>query len=345
MGRSFAADDTSHYSLVQPNDIVYTRSPLAIYKLGIVKQNHNQHNAIVSPLYGVFEPTNKHIGRIIEAYFESPERSLNYLDPLCQKGAKNTINVTNDTFLSGLLYLPDDEAEQQKIADCLGSLDDWIAAADRKLAALRNHKRGLLQQLFPKPNQSQPQQRFPEFQEAPVWRNASIGSLANVKAAGDLDKSLSSDAETSEHPFPVYSNSIDQQGLYGFYSNSKYRGGSVTITARGTLGKAFFRPNDFMAIGRLVVVSELVDLNPVFFTECWNHTVVIPDEVTSIPQLTAVTVRSTKIPLPELEEQQKIAACLTALDTQITAQATQLNTLHQHKRGLMQQLFPSLEDC
>ena len=69
MGRNYAASDTSHYSLVRPFDIVYTRSPLARFTLGIVKQHKGKNNAIVSPLYGVFEPRNRHIGLILEAYF------------------------------------------------------------------------------------------------------------------------------------------------------------------------------------------------------------------------------------------------------------------------------------
>ena len=109
MGRSFSAADTSHYSLVRPFDVVYTKSPLAIFKLGIVKQHRAPHNALVSPLYGVFTPANRHIGQLIEAYFDSPSRSLRFLDPHAQKGAKNTIQISNEKFLSGELFLPSDE--------------------------------------------------------------------------------------------------------------------------------------------------------------------------------------------------------------------------------------------
>ena len=156
MGRSFSAADTSRYSLVRPFDVVYTKSPLAIFKLGIVKQHRGPHNALVSPLYGVFTPANRHIGQLIEAYFDSPSRSLRFLDPLAQKGAKNTIQISNEKFLSGELFLPSDEREQKKIADCLGSLDDLIAAEGRKLVALREHKRGLLRNVLPQDGNVQP---------------------------------------------------------------------------------------------------------------------------------------------------------------------------------------------
>src|SRR5690606_21498558 len=71
---------------------------------------------------------------------------------------------TNATFLSGQLPLPPSEGEQQKIADCLGSLDDLIAAHSRKLAALQDHKKGLLQQLFPTEGQTTPKLRSPGFE-------------------------------------------------------------------------------------------------------------------------------------------------------------------------------------
>ena len=69
--------------------------------------------------------------------------------------------------------LPPDPAEQRKIAACLGSLDDWIAAEARALAALRRHKTGLMQQLFPRPGQTRPRLRFPEFADAGDWRDQS----------------------------------------------------------------------------------------------------------------------------------------------------------------------------
>ncbi len=119
LGRSFAAADTTQYNLVRPHDIVYTKSPTGDFPYGIVKENRNEHNVIVSPLYGVFTPKNKYLGRILDLYFESSVHTNNYLAPIVQKGAKNTIQISNKTFLSNSLILPSNEDEQHKIADCL----------------------------------------------------------------------------------------------------------------------------------------------------------------------------------------------------------------------------------
>ena len=96
-----------------------------------------------------------------------------------------------------------------------------------------------------------------------------------------------------------------------------------------------------MGIGRLIVVSDLKDTNPKFLTEGWNHLVIIPQEVTSIPQLTAITAKSIALPFPSLPEQQKIADCLTALDDLIAAQSQKVEALQAYKKGLMQNLFPA----
>ena len=251
--------------------------------------------------------------------------------------------VSKSALESVPLCYPNDPAEQQRIADCLGSLDDLIAAEGRKLEALRQHKQGLMQQLFPQPGETVPQLRFPEFREADEWEEKKIGDLSEVKASGDLDVAYFSNFQSMTHLYPVYSNAVENAGLYGYYSLPQYKKNSVTITARGTLGVAFLRNHEFMGIGRLIVVSDLRNLDPCFLKECWNHLAVIPREVTSIPQLTAIAVRATVLPIPRPAEQRRIATCLSSLEDVLAAQARKLDTLKQHKQGLLQQLFPNPE--
>ncbi|HND34530.1 MAG TPA: restriction endonuclease subunit S, partial [Myxococcota bacterium] len=155
LGRSFAAADTSHYNLARPYDVIYTKSPTGEFPFGVVKYNQLDHNVIVSPLYGVFSPETQWMGYILDAYFESPTRANNYLAPIAQKGAKNTIQITNQIFISKGLHLPRNAEEQQKIAACLSSLDDLITAQTQKLESLKTHKKGLMQQLFPSPEKGE----------------------------------------------------------------------------------------------------------------------------------------------------------------------------------------------
>ncbi|WP_211436575.1 restriction endonuclease subunit S [Campylobacter sp. RM16189] len=148
LGRSFAAQDTLNYNLVKPFDIVYTKSPTGNFPYGIIKQNFNGKNVIVSPLYGVFTPINRYLGAWLHFYFESSIRTKNYLQTIIQKGAKNTINISNATFLSKKILIPIALKEQQKIAEILTACDDEIKILENKLESLKTQKQGLMQNLL-----------------------------------------------------------------------------------------------------------------------------------------------------------------------------------------------------
>lgn len=148
LGRSFAAKDTSNYKLVKKGDLIYTKSPTGKFPYGIVKQSFLDEDVIVSPLYGVFEPMNYFLGYILHSYFYYKENTNNYLHSIVQKGAKNTINISNETFLSKKIRLPINLEEQTKIANFLSNIDKILEEENKKLEDLRQWKKGLLQQMF-----------------------------------------------------------------------------------------------------------------------------------------------------------------------------------------------------
>ena len=148
LGRSFAATDTAHYNLVRPGDIVYTKSPTGEFPLGIIKQSRIAEQVIVSPLYGVFTPVTRDLGVILDAFFESPVTVRNYLHPLVQKGAKNTIAIKNRRFLEGEVYLPLDPSEQSAIADLTNAIGRELTMIDAEIDALTKQKSGLMQKLL-----------------------------------------------------------------------------------------------------------------------------------------------------------------------------------------------------
>ncbi len=148
LGRVYAAKDTSNYKLVRPGDIVYTKSPTGDFPYGIIKQSRCNVPVIVSPLYGVFKPRTYKLGTFLDFYFESPVRTNNYLKPISHKGAKNTINITNDTFLSSSIYLPNCDGEIDAIVDILEIAHHEIELLTRQIAACKLQKQGLMQKLL-----------------------------------------------------------------------------------------------------------------------------------------------------------------------------------------------------
>lgn len=145
-GRSFAGNDISKYKIVKTGQIVYTRSPLATKPYGIIKLVGDE-TGIVSPLYIVNTVCDNNSSLFWYYYFDTPERTNNYLKPLVRMGAKHTMNISNEEWLSGKILAPC-HAEQQKIADCLSSLDDVIEKQKATLVAWEEMKKGLLQQMF-----------------------------------------------------------------------------------------------------------------------------------------------------------------------------------------------------
>lgn len=148
LGRSYAASDTSNYSVAHYGDIIYTKSPTGDFLYGIVKQNLLQETVAVSPLYGVFTPMTFGLGYFLHTYFQSAISAQNYLLPIIQKGAKNTINITNDTFISNRLYLPLDVEEQKAIADIFISADREIDLLRQDIEQEKQKKKALMQLLL-----------------------------------------------------------------------------------------------------------------------------------------------------------------------------------------------------
>ena len=148
LGRSFAAKDTSKYHVACPGDIVYTKSPTGEFPYGIVKQSQITIKAALSPLYGVYTPASSEIGYIIHNHFLSAKNALNYLHPLIQKGAKNTINITNQRFLQNIIPLPLNQNAADLYSRTIKAVSDKIAIEESILNKLQLQKSYFLQAMF-----------------------------------------------------------------------------------------------------------------------------------------------------------------------------------------------------
>lgn len=354
LGRSFAASDTSKYNLAKPGDIIYTKSPTGAFPYGIVKQNKNPYNVIVSPLYAVYTPVNQYVGYILDSYFESSVNTNNYLSSLIQKGAKNTIQISNDTFVSKSMCLPSDPAEQQKIAECLEALDSLIVAESKELESLKAHKKGLMQQLFPQPGATTPALRFPCF----------TGEWTQYKLGECFDERNEQSPESSDYPLMAFiagkgvaakGEKYDRSALVKDASNKKYK--------RTELGDFIYSSNNLESGSIGLNRYGKACISPVYsifkakkgFDPYFIGTILTRKSFISemIKYRQGVVYGQWKIPekeflnliirIPSFAEQQKIAEFLEAEDQMIAAQEQKVESLKTHKKGLMQQLFPQLQ--
>jgi type I restriction enzyme S subunit len=267
---------------------------------------------------------------------------------------------------SELLLLNPSPLEQQKIAECLGSVDELIAAQARKLDALKTHKKGLMQQLFPREGETQPRLRFPEFQNAGKWEASPLIGLSSVglrngvfndpKKVGTGFKLINVsdmyiDTTIDEGRLSLLELALSDfeanQVIHGdiFFTRSSlvksgiavsniYLGSSSDVTFDGHLIR--FRTN----------TSKVIPLftHYLFKTAPIRAQLIARGKTATMTTIGQADVSSVILFYPERKEQQRIADCLTTLDDLIAAQTQKLEALKTHKKGLMQQLFPSPQE-
>lgn len=247
--------------------------------------------------------------------------------------------------------------EQQKIADCLTSIDDLITAHTQKLDALKAHKKGLMQQLFPAEGETVPKLRFPEFRGKGAWvgkRLSGIAKLTSSKRVHLADyvpngvpffrgKEITLLRERKMPEDILYISEEHYEEIQKKYGVPE--AGDILITAVGTLGNVYrIRNSDkfYFKDGNLIWlkdISENTEFLEVLLLVRRND--VLGSAIGSSQKaLTMVELNKLKFCFPGNKEQQKIADCLTSIDDLITAQAQKIDVLKSHKKGLMQQLFP-----
>jgi type I restriction enzyme, S subunit len=252
--------------------------------------------------------------------------------------------------------------EQRKITACLASLDERIAAEGRKLEALRAHKIGLMQQLFPREGKTRPRLRFPEFRDKPAWMAHPLDEFV-VRSFYGTSKSTSM---KGRYPVLRMGNMVDgglniSKLVYIDLDDEEFESirlmdGDILLNRTNSIdlvGKiSIFRlPGNYVSAS--YVVSYRLDRDRLAPPFC-NLMLNTPQYQKRIKALARPSVsqwninptsfrKELMITVPPPVEQQRITGCLSSLDALIAAQSRKLDGLRSHKTGLMQQLFPSPE--
>jgi type I restriction enzyme S subunit len=250
-----------------------------------------------------------------------------------------------------LIHVPT-PAEQQKIAECLSSVDELIAAQARKLDALKTHKKGLMQQLFPREGETQPRLRFPEFQASEEWEPRTLGSVCRSFSGGTPSTSQP-EYYGGDIPF-IRSGEIGRDRTELFLTQAGLSNSAAKIVVKGDVLVALYGANSGDvalakidgAINQAILCLKSKESNGFIyqFLSFKKDWVVATYLQGGQGNLSGEIVKSISVCFPAPEEQQRIADCLTSLDDLIAAQTHKLEALKTHKKGLMQQLFPSPEE-
>ena len=337
-------------SKVCRGDIAYNTMRMWQGAFGVATED-----CMVSPAYVVLAPRDGVVSHFY-GYFLKLDSSLRLLTSHSRGLTKDRLRLYYKDFEDIPLPHPM-AAEQQKVADCLKSLDELLAAQSRQMAALAAHKRSLMQQLFPREGATLPLLRFPEFHNASEWQPTPLSQVIEV-ASGQVDPT---DPRYCGLPHVGGENIESETGnLLRLRSaredaviSGKYRFDERDILyskIRPALNKVA------APLFKGVCSADIYPIRPSTAKLLRPYLVYLLRSKSFVEYATKHSARG-KIPkinrsaltaytamLPSPAEQQRIADCLYSLDTRIAAEANKLAALRKHKQGLMQQLFASLED-
>jgi type I restriction enzyme S subunit len=240
--------------------------------------------------------------------------------------------ISKSIFEKFTIHKPQSPNEQHRIASCLSSLDEVIAAHNQKLEALKDHKKGLMQNLFPQEGENVPKLRFPEFVGDGEWVEKSFEQLFEIGNGRDYK-------HLAKGIIPVYGSGGYMLSVDDFL----YEGESVCIGRKGTIDKPMFLSGKFWTVDTLFYTHSFNDCVPkfiyfVFQNINWRS----HNEAGGVPSLSKTNLYKIEVFIPKPKEQQKIASCLSSLDDLITAQVEKIEQLKLHKKGLMRGLFPKV---
>ena len=242
--------------------------------------------------------------------------------------------------------------EQQKVASCLSYLDEVITSHSQKLDLLKDHKKGLMQNLFPQEGETIPKYRFKEFENDGDWVEKILSEVANYENGKAHEQDISENGEF----VVVNSKFISTDGAVAKYSNKAFclaeKGDILMVLSDVPNGRAIakcfyvYEENKYTVNQRICKITSfdcdslfifyLMNRNPYFlsFDDGVKQTNLRNDDVQSFPFL---------IPF-NINEPQKIASCISSLDALIIGQAERIEHLNLYKKGLMQGLFPKIND-
>lgn len=327
------------YQKVYPNNLLQCLFDIDVTPrcVGLIK-----NEGLTSPAYSQFEMHSN-------AYAPYYDYLLRYMDDRktllhLSKNLRSSLTETDfgaiDTCVPSII-------EQQKIANFLDrkctEIDEMIALQEKFVEELKAYKQSVITEAVTKglnPDVPMKDSGIEWIGEIPEhWRITTIGRLFRVSAGGDAKWDIYSDKQDSEHPFPVYTNTLDKNQTYAYTSIPVYKGDTITVTGRGDIGRAFYRKTPFDAIIRLLVLEKRYSLDCRYFAYFINNVIHFFTNSAAIGQLSAVQVVPYNLCHPSIEEQTDIADYLdtkcTEIDNLISIKLSKIDSLKEYKKSII----------
>lgn len=365
-GREIAGDSYKNYIVIRKYDFAYNKSATKQFPEGYISMlGEYDIAAVPNSIFTCFRITGNESYPPFFDYLWHNNYHGHWLRKYIEVGARahGALSVDTKHLWSMPLALPDFK-EQQKIADCLSSIDELIDAESRKLKALEKYKKGLMQKLFPAEGKTLPEWRFPEFQGCGEWKLQKLKLICDFQEGYAFSSSdfVTNDTDSNyiqvvritdinnknSNTDKVFVNMdlIKRNDLYKYLISKN----DLILSLTGAAGFNFFIWNTNIAVlnQRTLKLIPKDEKNHAikFLIEPLIHKEINMHGTGQNNNLSKEVLKNVEIVLPtSFKEQQKIADCLSEIDKIITEQSNKVEQLKAHKKGLMQGLFPSLEEA
>lgn len=342
LGRSYAGASVLNYHIVRKNDIVYTKSPLALNPYGIIKSNKNKEG-IVSTLYAVYRCKKNVNSDFIDYYFSLDEHLNKYLRPLVQKGAKNDMKINNQKVLIDPIYIPKTEKEQENISSFLTSIDNKIEHLANTETLLQQYKKGVMQKIFDqeirfKKNDGSEFEKWQYKNGDKIFKpvtnknhNSDLPVLAISQEFGAVPREIINyKISVTEKSISTYK--VVEEGDF-IISLRSFQGGIEYSNYKGICSPAY------------IILRPFIDVNRDFYKfyfKTERYIRLLNRHIEGIRDGKMISYRQfsdIKLPYPSPAEQTKIAYFLSAIDSKIEKVQNQLKKTKEFKKGLLQRMF------
>jgi len=316
--------------------------------LGYTKELHNIYETLPTIIFDDFTADSKYI----DFPFKIKSSAIKLLTVKCEREdnlrfifetiqlipfeAKEHKRHYISEFQKQSIYIPQNPAEQKKIAECLSSLDDYINATQEKIELLQAHKKGLMQHLFPILGEDMPKLRFPKFKKAKGWKIVKLKTICHI---------TNGKANTQDHhkngKYPLF----DRSAIIKASDEYIFDAEAVIIPGEGVR----FIPKYYN--GKFNLHQRAYALKDFTCSALFVYYIMQQKESLLAQKAVQSTVLSLRLPIlqefpiklpTDIDEQKEIAECFTSIDDLIDSTKQKLVMLQNHKRGLMQQLFPTV---
>lgn len=322
------------YKVVEPGDFIIS---LRSFQGGI---EFSEYLGLCSPAYVILRLRGEQDPRFFKHLFKTQR----FIEELSREieGVRDGKMVSYKQFSTIRISTPVQHSEMERVADVLDSVDRLIEAETEKLDALKGHKQGLMQQLFPVDDETLPRLRFPEFADQPGWIEHQVSNVASITTGG---RDTQNKDDSGVYPFFVRSQNVERINSYSLDCEA------VLTSGDGVgVGKNFHYINGKFDFHQRVycIYNFKPEIKGRFFYYFFAHNffprVSAMSAKNSVDSVRMAMIAEMPVFIPSLAEQEKITSTLVAVDELITSQIERVRFLTEHKLGLLQQLFPVLDE-